>query len=278
MTLEDISQNYAKAGASWPMALDLLRRDLARFAFLILGLSVAFALAAVTARIILPQSYRATAELLIDPRGLQVFKNELVAGQYDANAAVNYVESQIRVILSTRVLTQALRHLEAEKAGRSTQERAVGEEGAKPVSARAIEALRKNIAVSRAERSYILSVTATASSPQDAADLANAVLKAYLEEDTASRASIAERLTDDLGSRLDQLRQRLASSEQLAETYRRDNKLDGANGKLLVDQQLEAAVSALGEAEERLSAMLSACLLRTLSDPDLQPTIACQNL
>lgn len=239
MTVRESSHKAAPAQMSWPVAIDRLRRELVRFALPIVLLAALFALVAVAVRMTMPQTYRATAELLIDPRGLQVFKNELVAGQYDANAAVNYVESQIHVILSTRVLSQALRQIEGEQ----------------PVSAAAIEAVRKNISVTRAERSYILSVTAKAATPQGAADLANAVLKAYLDEDTASRAGVAQRLTDDLGSRLDQLRRRLAESEQLAEDYRRRNNLVSADGKLIVDQQLAAAVIALGEADERLSTM-----------------------
>src|SRR5690606_24546916 len=88
-----------------------------------------------------------------------------------------------------------------------------------------------------------------------AADFANALVRAYHQEDLRSRARAADRLTNELMSRLDQLRERLAASELEAETYRQENSLLSIDDKLVVDQQLTDAVRALGVIDERLAAM-----------------------
>ena len=221
---------------TWPNTLGLLYIESRRFLIPILAFIILMAGLAVAARYVLPQSYQATAEIFIDPRGLQVFENELVDGQNDANAGVNYVESQIHVILSTPVLTRALTYLDA---GNPAPD---------------IEAARRTISVTRAERSYLLAVTVKAKDPLYAADFANAVVRAYIEEDAASQAGVATKLTESLASRLDILRERLATSEEQLEAYRRANNLVTTDNQLVVDQQLTAAVKALGLADEKLSA------------------------
>lgn len=234
---------------SWPYVLRRLHEEIARLILPVLFFMLAFACLAMLVRVVIPQTYRATAEIFIDPRGLQVFENELVNGQYDANASVNYVESQMHVILSARVLTRAVQY---EQGSTSRTHSPPAEAG---LSASQLEALRRNINVSRAERSYIISVTARADSPQGAANLANSVVQAYLDEDATNQTDIAVRLTDNLGSRLEQLRQRLAASEERAEEHRRQHNLVSTDQQLIVDQQLTAAVRARGEAEERLAAV-----------------------
>lgn len=263
---DNTEQRYA-----WPNALGLLFAQLRRLIVPILLLMLIFAGLAVFARTSMPQTYRATAELLIDPRGLQVFENELVTGQYDANAAVNYVESQIHVILSTQVLSQALRYAREQEGEPSALPDAASDE---PVSSREVEALRRQVSVYRAERSYILSVTVETNDPEQAARLANAVVRAYLDEDAKSRSNVANRLTDDLNSRLAQLRERLAESEARAEEYRRQNNLVSADDRLIVDQQLSAAVTALDQADERLSAARSRHQQILSADPSIVASLA----
>lgn len=232
---------------TWPNALTLLYFEFRRMFIPVLACMIVLSIAAAGMRLVMPRSYEATAEMLIDPRGLQVFQNELVNGQYDANAGVNYVESQIHVVLSTPVLARALRY--------AAGETVVPGEADTPVSATSIDALRRNVSVSRAERSYLLAVTASAETPEAAAALANAVVRAYIEIDASSQAGVASRLTDSLASRLTQLREKLASSEEQVEAYRRANNLVSTDDQLIVDQQLTAAVKALSDANARLSEM-----------------------
>lgn len=232
---------------TWPNAFTLLYFEIRRLFVPVLAFVIVLAIAAAGIRLVMPRSYEATAEMLIDPRGLQVFQNELVNGQYDANAGVNYVESQIHVVLSTPVLTRALRYA----AGETVQPGDVDP----PLPAATIDAVRRNVSVWRAERSYLLAITATAETPEEAAALANGVVRAYIETDAASQSDVANRVTDSLSSRLSQLREKLAASEEQVEAYRRQNNLVSTDDQLIVDQQLTAAVKALSDADARLSEM-----------------------
>jgi uncharacterized protein involved in exopolysaccharide biosynthesis len=244
------SQSKQTENGQWQQALTQLVRNIRELAFLIVALAIAFAFAAVGTQLLLPRTYKSTAELLIDPRGLQVFDNELVTGQYDANAAVNYVESQIHVILSNRVLSQAWRSLQKLDAGPELQADQVQATSAD------VNALKRNITVARAERSYLLAVTAEGRTPEDAANRANAVVQAYLAEESASRAVVAQRITDELGSRLQQLRDRLAASERRSEEYRQQkNLVSTADNTLVVDQRLASAITTLSDVENRLTIM-----------------------
>lgn len=240
----------SRTGDQWQQTLTQLLHNIRELAFLIVALAVIFAFGAVASQLLLPHTYQSTAELLIDPRGLQVFDNELVAGQYDANAAVNYVESQIHVILSNRVLSQAAQTLRKLEGGQESQADQT------PVTGAEINALKSNISVARAERSYLLAVTAEGKTPERAANLANAVVQAYLTEESASRAVVAQRITDELGSRLQQLRDRLAQSERRSEEYRQQkNLVSTADNTLVVDQRLASAITTLSEADNRLTMM-----------------------
>lgn len=228
---------------TWPLAFRRLMEELRALILPVLALGLVCAVLGGVARSLMPQTYTATAEVMIDPRGFQVFKNDLTSGASDANAAVNYVESQIHIMLSERVLARAMLYASGEEAGSSA------------ALTRFPEQLRKSITVSRAERSYILGVSVRDNDPQAAARMANAIIRAYLDEDADSRSGAAERLTGDLSSRLELLRSRLAQSEAKVEDYRRQNNLVSADDRLIVDQQLASAVTALGAAEERLSAI-----------------------
>lgn len=252
MTTDGHSWSPSVSANSWPYVVRRTHQEARRLLVPVLMFMLAFACLAMLVRTVMPQSYRASAEIFIDPRGLQVFDNELVTGQYDANAGVNYVESQMHVLLSGQVLGRAMQILEGR--GATLPEADAPPVGPSALSARQIEDLRRNVSVARAERSYIISVSARAAAPEDAAQLANAVVQAYLDEDASSQSTVAGRLTDNLGSRLEQLRQRLAASEDRVEEHRRRYNLVSTDEQLIVDQQLTAAVRAQGVAEERLAA------------------------
>ena len=58
-------------------------------------------------RIMTPR-FVSTAQIFVDPRGLQVFDNELTPRQQDSNTAINFVESQARIVTSQSVLSRVI--------------------------------------------------------------------------------------------------------------------------------------------------------------------------
>ena len=52
--------------------------------------------------------FMATAQIFIDPRGLQVLENDINSRQQDSNTAINFVESQARIVTSQSVLSRVI--------------------------------------------------------------------------------------------------------------------------------------------------------------------------
>ena len=219
--------------------------------------------AGLVGKYVLPAKYEASTQLLFDPRGFKLFNNDLTIGNYDANAAINFVESQMGVLRSERVLSRLVQTacFEAGKAdpaayglaGKCPRTDAKGDWDA------ALALLRRSLTVKRAERSFVVDVAMSGPSPEIAARRSSGIVAAYIEEDAATRNDAAARLTADLSSRLDTLRAALAQSEAKAERYRRDKNLVRVGDRLLVEQQLAAATTALNDSQvkfDRASARL----------------------
>ncbi|KIZ47615.1 MULTISPECIES: Wzz/FepE/Etk N-terminal domain-containing protein [Rhodopseudomonas] len=214
-----------------------------RFSRLIIVVTLLSVLAGLAARLLIPASYKATVQVLIDPRGLRIFSND--TGQIDANTAINFVESQMGVIKSERVLLRVLRGERSPATGGT--DAASGE----TAETKALIKLQRAIKVERAERSFIVDVTAEADSPQRAADLANAVVKAYIAEDQIDRNASMTRVTTELTGRLQSLRQNLREAEDKVEAFRVKNGLVGVRDKLVIEQRLSETTTALTLAESR---------------------------
>ena len=219
--------------------------------------------AGLVGKYVLPAKYESSTQLLFDPRGFKLFNNDLTIGNYDANAAINFVESQMGVLQSERVLSRLVQTacFEAGKADPA----AYGLEGKCPVTDAkgdwdaTLSLLRRSLTVKRAERSFVVDVTMNGPTPDIAARRASGIVAAYLEEDSATRNDAASRLTADLSGRLETLRTALAQSEAKAERYRRDKNLVRVGDRLLVEQQLAAATTALNDSQvkfDRASARL----------------------
>ena len=78
--------------------------------------------------------------------------------------------------------------------------------------------------------------------------LANAIATVYLEREFDARAEASKRTSGTLQSRLAELRERLARSAQRVEDFKEKNKIIGASGELVTEQQLSALNRQLAQA------------------------------
>ena len=100
---------WAPTPNPWRPALRFLASRLRRWVWVILAAGCLAGLAGVAIKaFLLPNTYSATTQLLFDPHGFKVFSNDLKTGHYDANAAINFVESQMAVLQSERVLSRVI--------------------------------------------------------------------------------------------------------------------------------------------------------------------------
>ena len=204
-------------------------------------------------RLAFPGQYFASEQLLFDPQGMKVFASDATPTRLDANAQINFVESQMGVLLSERVLTRLLNREcdpRREPPPRSFV-KLCAQAQVKLASARAYDSLRHALAVKRAERSFLVDVNAVADTPDFAARLASDLVQSYIEEDAATRAAAAAALGAELDGRIDALRRNLAESEKKAEAYRREEDLTRIGEKLLIELKLTDAANGLDAAQGR---------------------------
>lgn len=256
----------------------------------VLGTAALFTFIAVAYGFLAPPLYAATAQILIDPRDKQIVTNDVNPVAMAPDGGVIQVESQARVIESDSVLTRAAHDAglldDPDFGGVGTgflswTLRTLQGEGAVPATdaaaeARAVRALRRKLAVKRADKVFVVDVVVTAGNPDKAARIVNAIAAAYLKDQTSARADAASRASAELASRLDELRKRVNVAENKVEKFKAENGLITASGQLISEQQLAesnnrivAARARTAEARTRLQQIKDA--RGTAFGPDSAP-------
>ncbi|WP_019906653.1 exopolysaccharide transport family protein [Methylobacterium sp. 77] len=218
----------------------------------VLGTAALLTIIALAYGFLAPPLYAATAQILIDPRDKQIVTNDVNPVAMAPDGGVIQVESQARVIESDSVLTRAvvdagllddpdfggIRNSFISWTLRTLQGEGAASNSDAAAEARAVRSLRRKLAVKRADKVFVVDVVVTASDPDKAARIVNAIASAYLKDQTASRADAAARASAELGSRLDDLRKRVNIAENKVEKFKADNGLISASGRLISEQQL----------------------------------------
>lgn len=225
--------------------------------------------------------YTASSQVLIDPRDRQAVTNDMNAAAVAPDGGVTQAESQVRVIQSDTVLLRAIAEagLEADPEFGATPEglasrvlrslrglfSAPGEAGESTSKARALRNLRRRLAVKRADKVLVVDIVFTATSPEKAARIVNAIAKAYLADQGEARFEAARRASAELGARLDTLRADVNAAETRLETFKAEHGLIASSGQLVGEQQLTehnarlvAARNRTAEAKSRLQSLRDA--------------------
>jgi uncharacterized protein involved in exopolysaccharide biosynthesis len=215
--------------------------------------SVAAALAlCVVADFLLTPKYRAMAQILIGPVDLRVIEKDVMPLAQTADANVIQVESETRVLTSDKVLLRVVGSEQlADDPEFLPRPSAFGEvvaavlapfrasssrPGVDPQIA-ALLALKRDVGAARSERTYVVDLTVETRDPEKSARIANAVARAYLDEQTAARTAAARRASESLIARLAELKARVQKAEENVQRYKSDNDMVGA-GLLVQEQQL----------------------------------------
>ncbi len=215
--------------------------------------ALALGLAAALVALVLPPRFVASTQIIFDPRPMQVLQNDLQIQTLSGEETGAEAESQLQVITSAEVLDIVIDQLGLDRdpdfgsqtptlVDRTAKALAglLHLPAPKPVDTRAtaLRQLQQDIAVDRLDRTYILDIKVQTPSAQKSAAVANAVASAFLKVTVQNRAAAVRRSGDALSARLDELRMRLARSEEAVESYRNKHNLVGANGKPVIEQQM----------------------------------------
>ncbi|MGX7873859.1 Wzz/FepE/Etk N-terminal domain-containing protein [Mesorhizobium sp. ORM6] len=248
--------------ASSTVELGDLKRILVRRRFLILATAALLTLVTLLYGLFTPALYSSVAEIIVDPQDLQVVTNDVNPSRVPPDGGITMVESQVAVVQSTGVL---LRAIEATNLTEDPEfngqggllSRLLGGSGSAETdkTGKTLDALRRRLAVKRADKVLVLDVIVTAKSPDKAAKLANAIAQAYLADQAAARAKMATDASDSITARLDEQRRRVQQAANAVEAYKSANNMVMAAGNLVSDQELTEINTQLSAAQSRTAAL-----------------------
>ncbi|BCG79238.1 LPS biosynthesis protein [Mesorhizobium sp. 113-3-3] len=251
--------------ASSTVELGDLKRILVRRRFLILLTAALLTLGALAYGLLTPALYSSVSEILIDPQDLQVVTNDVNPSRVPPDGGITMVESQVSVVQSTGVLLKAI------EATKLTEDPEFNGQGGllsrllggvlgsgsadTDRTGKTLDALRRRLAVKRADKVLVLDVIVTAKSADKAAKLANAIAQAYLADQASARAKMATDASDSITARLDEQRKRVQQAENAVEAYKSAHNMVMAAGNLVSDQELTEINTQLSAAQSRTAAL-----------------------
>ncbi|MBK8455931.1 MAG: succinoglycan biosynthesis protein exop [Phyllobacteriaceae bacterium] len=199
----------------------------------------------------------AFAELLVDPRNLQIVDRDLTGNGYMATeATLSLIENQVRIMRSGPVLYKVAEklHLDADPefngAGKSFGLSSLlatlrgllsssdGPTAGEARMALTIDKLARAIDIERAGKTFIVEISAKSRDAAKSALIANALVDTYLEKAASFQSENAGRATGELSGRLDEMRKAVEASERKVEDYKAENDLVDAKGVLIGDDEL----------------------------------------
>jgi polysaccharide biosynthesis transport protein len=203
-----------------------------------------------------PKKYLAVAEILFDPRNLNIVEREITQTGLPSDATLALVENQVRIMTSTNVLRKVIDRLgllddpefngEAETVGIDIRGaiRALfttPPDGETEMRARySITAgnLYEALAVERGGKTFVISVGARTTDPEKSALIANTVTEEFTRTYGELQSGSAGRATEELTARLDELRAEVEKAERGVETFKAENDIVNPQGRLITDDEI----------------------------------------
>ena len=241
-------------------AINFIRRQ-----YVVIAIAVALTtLLGVVYLMTTPPSFTAYARMLIDTRKQQVmFPQQPMTWDYMEAAAV---ESQVEVLKSENIAQAVVKenHLTEDPdivgPGNDlwgTVSAAIF--GAPPpevrseteLTKRAIGAVMGGVSAKRVGLTYVIEVGFQSRSPDGAAQIANAVVEAYIRDQLDAKLQATGRTTAWLRDQIADLKEKLSLADRAVEDFKEKNNMISADGRLVNEQQVGELSSQLVLAKKR---------------------------
>ena len=207
--------------------------------------------------LVAPAQYLAITSLIIDPQA----NGSLTADTgYARNPPdISVVENQIKLVTADNVLRRVVdrENLISDPEfgpqppgllarlfaliGRSSQA------STDPMTA-AIGTLREHVFTRRSERTFVLDLGVYARDAKKSAHLTDALAQAFIDDQTAARVAIARQQSDEIKTRLANLKGQIEAAETRVEQYKKEHNIFDNDGKPLSTQQLTDSERDLAQA------------------------------
>jgi succinoglycan biosynthesis transport protein ExoP len=245
--------------------LDLFRRQYFVIAFaaaIMLALGFIYVL---TAR----PSYTASATMVIDTKSIQLFQQQSVFSDLPMDQGA--IESQVEILKSENIALAVIKQLDL-----TEDPEFVGPGGGligtlfsvvtglfasdEPdpdskfaLTRRAVNVFENRLNIRRVGLTYVIVISFRSFSPDRAAQIANAVADAYVDDKLQAKYESARRAGAWLQTRLRELREQASTAERVVVAFKNKNEMVDAGGRTINEQQLAELNSELVLARSRTS-------------------------
>jgi chain length determinant protein EpsF len=213
----------------------------ARWIVALIVLAIAITTATVVSVFLLTKRYTATASVLVDA------KPDPVAGVlYPGAKSTAFVATQVDVLKSERVARRVLRNLRLTESPAVREQWLASTGGEGTIEQWLIEQYATSLEVLPSAESNVIYVRFTASTPDNASQLANAFVDAYLQTTLELRVDPARQYTTFFEKQLKDARDALEKAQVKFSTFQREK------GLIATDERLDIENSRLNELSTQL--------------------------
>jgi polysaccharide biosynthesis transport protein len=236
------------ASETFQSVLEFVRRQYMVVAFataIMVALGLIYVLTA-------PARYTATADLLIDNQQIHLFQQQSMFN--DVPVDTSAVDSQVEIMKSENIALAVIKQLHLTEVPEfvnpgggligtllSSVTNLFASNG--PVSEfaltrSAVHVFESQLNIRRVGLTYIIEISFTSLSPDRAAQIANAVASAYIDDQLEAKYQSARRAGTWLQDRLRELREQASTAERAVVAYKNKNNMVDAGGRTMNEQQL----------------------------------------
>ena len=216
-----------------------------------------------------PSVFTAKASIVIDPRRIQVFQDPPILGEMNLSSMA--MDNQLLLLKSDNVALAVIKNLRLTEDPEFVGSKGMLKDllskfpflntfrsaGPQPSESEQTEALlrvfQKRLTLTRFGGSSVIEIKFQSTDPQRAAQIANAVAKAYIADQLGVRRQAADVAVDWLQSSLPGLHAKRFEAERAIVDFKAKNKIVAADGRLMDEQQIADLNRGLLTARERTS-------------------------
>ena len=261
--------NYVSPDQVFATAVAFLRRQ---YPFVLIALLATLTLGA-TYLLVTRSTYTAQATLIIDTRKLQPFQSQnALFSEVPVDSPA--VESQLEIIKSDNIARAVIRDLhlandpEFARYGGGLIGNALfylyaifepGDNSEEEIERRALREFSNNMNAKRIGLTYVIEISYSSAKPERAAQIANALADAYINDQFDAKYQSARRAGNWLADRIRELKDQASSADRTIADFKSQNNIIDAGGRSISEQQVAelnsqilAARTGTAEAKARL--------------------------
>lgn len=243
-----------------------------------------------------PPRYTATATMLIDTQNGHLFQQQSMFSELPVAIDTGTVDSQVQILKSEKIALTVIKKLHLTKDPEFVGSRggllgaifgAIDSLFAAPappsdfaLTRRAVNTFSSRLNVQRVGLTYVISISFQSFNADRAAEIANAVADAYIDDQLDAKYQATRRAGTWLQDRLRELREQAATAQRAVVAFKNKNNIVEAGGRSMTEQQLAELNSELVMAKSQTAearakvARVQAVLKSNAPEASIDATVA----